>query len=453
MNPKTIRFAALFAAILSAAFLHGCGYRAEAAPLAANAPITTEAPSPILTDIPEYTVEYRYGDEVLASESVSLGGVSSADITLPDGLRLAAWTNAAGDRVDPAAEPVEADTVYYALTRPVLRGDTAFLFPDEYGLLRPESEMTHAECAAALLALAPREHLDAGLLTALETAPDDALTHDELRQALDSLFDPDAVEPVFSALPETENAYATRAEAAFCISRLLGSESAAEDVYYPDVAPTHWAAAELLAAAESGTLTPDGLSSLTRDGFLWFGGYLYRLGDDGFFLTDTEADGLYFDKNGRYTSGNAELDSYVAQTLADFMQPDAARLDDLKTIYYHVKNDFQYLTRNYYDSGATGWDIDEALTIFRTNKGNCYCYAGAFCALARGLGYNARTYSGSIGVQNQPHAWTEISLDGKTYICDPEIEMNYWLLQMYTDNFMMLRENSLGWNYQAVGRE
>ena len=30
--------------------------------------------------------------------------------------------------------------------------------------------------------------------------------------------------------------------------------------------------------------------------------------------------------------------------------------------------------------------------------------------------------------------------------------MNYWMLQMYTDNFMMLRENSLGWNYQAVGR-
>ena len=44
------------------------------------------------------------------------------------------------------------------------------------------------------------------------------------------------------------------------------------------------------------------------------------------------------------------------------------------------------------------------------------------------------------------------TLDGKTYICDPEIEMNYWLLQMYTDNFMMLRENSLSWNYQSVGR-
>lgn len=54
---------------------------------------------------------------------------------------------------------------------------------------------------------------------------------------------------MLEALPETESEYATRAEFAFCVSRLLGKESAAEDVYYPDVAPTHWASAEVLAAA------------------------------------------------------------------------------------------------------------------------------------------------------------------------------------------------------------
>ena len=53
----------------------------------------------------------------------------------------------------------------------------------------------------------------------------------------------------------------------------------------------------------------------------------------------------------------------------------------------------------------------------------------------------------------------EILLDGEVYICDPEIEMNYWWLaalngdnSMYTDNFMMLRRNAGNWNYQAVGR-
>ena len=450
MKLRIFRFSALAAVLLAAAFLHGCGYRTEAAPLTADAPVA-EAPTPVPTETPVYTVEYRLGDDVLQTESIPFGGTPAADAALPEGLYLVAWTDETGARVDLSAS-VTADTVYYALARPVLNTGAAFLFPDEYGLLRPESTMTRGECAAALRALAPEEFLDPALPASPDAEGDGPLTREEFKAVLEALFDPEAVGPVLAALPETERENATRAEFAYGVSRLLGKENAAEDVYYPDVPPAHWASAELLAAAGSGTLTKESLVSMTRDGFLWFGGYLYRLGEDGFFLTDEESDGLYFDKNGRYTSGSAELDGYVAQTLSDFMTPDAARLDDLKAIYYHVKNDFQYLTRNYYDSGATGWDIDEALTIFRTNKGNCYCYAGAFCALARGLGYNARTYSGSIGKENQPHAWTEITLDGKIYICDPEIEMNYWLLQMYTDNFMMLRENSLGWNYQAIGR-
>ena len=451
MKLKIFRFSALAAVLLAAVYLHGCGYRAEAAPLASNAPAAAET-TPAPTEAPVYTVEYRLGDSILQSESVPFGGAPAAAAVLPEGLFLVAWTDKTGERVDPAAEPVEADIVYYALARPVLNSNAAFLFPDEYGLLRPESTMTRGECAAALRALAPEEFLDPALPASPDAEGDGPLTREEFKAVLEALFDPEAVGPVLAALPETERENATRAEFAYGVSRLLGKENAAEDVYYPDVPPAHWASVELLAAAGSGTLTKESLESMTRDGFLWVGGDLDRLGEDGFFLTDEESDGLYFDKNGRYTSGSAELDDYVAQTLSDFMTPDAARLDDLKAIYYHVKNDFQYLTRNYYDSGATGWDIDEALTIFRTNKGNCYCYAGAFCALARGLGYNARTYSGSIGIENQPHAWTEITLDGKIYICDPEIEMNYWLLQMYTDNFMMLRENSLGWNYQAVGR-
>ena len=450
MKLRIFRFSALAAVLLAAAFLHGCGYRTEAAPLTADAPVA-EAPTPVPTETPVFTVEYRLGDDVLQTESIPFGGTPAADAALPEGLYLVAWTDKTGARVDLSAS-VTADTVYYALARPVLNTGAAFLFPDEYGLLRPESTMTRGECAAALRALAPEEFLDPALPASPDAEGDDPLTREEFKAVLEALFDPEAVGPVLDALPETESENTTRAEFAYGVSRLLGKENAAEDVYYPDVPPAHWASAELLAAAGSGTLTKESLVSMTRDGFLWFGGYLYRLGEDGFFLTDEESDGLYYDKNGRYTSGSAELDGYVAQTLSDFMTPDAARLDDLRAVYYHVKNDFQYLTRNYYDSGATGWDIDEALTIFRTNKGNCYCYAGAFCALARGLGYNARTYSGSIGKENQPHAWTEIALDGKIYICDPEIEMNYWLLQMYTDNFMMLRENSLGWNYQAVGR-
>ncbi len=93
-------------------------------------------------------MEYRLGDDVLKPRASPFDGSPAADTALPEGLYLVAWTDETGRRADPAA-PVETDTVYYALARPVLNAGAAFLFPDEYGLLRPESAMTHAECAAA----------------------------------------------------------------------------------------------------------------------------------------------------------------------------------------------------------------------------------------------------------------------------------------------------------------
>ena len=151
MKLKIFRFAPLAAVLLAAVFLHGCGYRAEAAPLASNAPAAAET-TPAPTETPVFTVEYRLGDDVLKTESIPFDGSPAADAALPEGLYLVAWTDETGRRADPAA-PVETDTVYYALARPVLNTGAAFLFPDEYGLLRPESAMTHAECSAALRAL------------------------------------------------------------------------------------------------------------------------------------------------------------------------------------------------------------------------------------------------------------------------------------------------------------
>ena len=65
----------------------------------------------------------------------------------------------------------------------------------------------------------------------------------------------------------------------------------------------------------------------------------------------------------------------------------------------------------------------EALTILRTGRGNCYCYAGIFCLLARQLGYDAKAIAGSTNWDPRPHAWVEIEFDGVPYIFDTEMEM------------------------------
>ena len=418
--------------------------RVDAAPRAPAVSVT-----PVPTAAVKYSVRFLLADQILSEQTVTAGEFPLSPDSL-EGAHLLGWTTENGEPIVPGDTPVTGDTVYLAVARPILEVSGPILFPNEYGLLCPEDPFTAGDALRAVTAFLPdRSWLDAAL-TRWEQASDQPLTTADLSGAIQALFPPSDAERVFSLLPEEE--HLTRAQAACILTDLLDL-AAAEPWYYPDAAPDRPDIQALLAASAPGVLTPEALEEQTKDGFLWFGGYLYRLDERGYFVTDSTVDSLYYDGNGRYTCGNAELDDYVAQTILEYAKPENTRLEDLHALYYHVKNDFNYLRRNYYASGETGWDTEEALTIFRTNKGNCYCYAGAFCALARGMGYNAVTYSGTIGVQEQPHAWTEITLDDQIYICDPEIEMNYWVwLKEYTDNFMMRREKSAGWNYIAVGR-
>ena len=77
--------------------------------------------------------------------------------------------------------------------------------------------------------------------------------------------------------------------------------------------------------------------------------------------------------------------------------------------------------------------------MLSTKRGNCYNYASVFWALARGLGYDAKAYSGSIS--QQPHGWVEIDFDGVTYLFDPELEMAARERgQMNSARFMMTKQ-------------
>ena len=428
----------------------GCGYRTV--PMATPEPEITPEPTPEITPVPQitHTAAFYDGDTLLSSQELLDGQFAQAPQEIP-GKRLVGWTYADGTAAD-LTQPITADAAFLALTRPIPAAGAPFLFADEHGFLRPDSPFTRADAAAAVSALWPAEGGSLYPAPAAESAGE-PLSRDEFIALTESLFAPAEADAQTASILPPVGEYVTRAQAAACLSGLLGPAEIAADGYYPDVCPTYWAHDALLRAAGSGTLTPDALLSQAKDGFLWFDGYLYRLDENGYFFTG-EYDSLTFGNNGRYTSGNEELDAFVAQTLTAYTQPENSRLDNLRALYLHVKNDFKYLVRNHYDSGVDGWDQAEALTMFQTGKGNCYNFTGAFCHLARGMGYNARTWSGTIGIRDQPHSWTEISLDGRTYICDPEIELNYWLLDppVYTDNFMMLKEDSGGWNYQAVGR-
>ena len=86
--------------------------------------------------------------------------------------------------------------------------------------------------------------------------------------------------------------------------------------------------------------------------------------------------------------------------------------------------------------------------MYSTGRGNCYCYASAFWAAARGLGYDAKIVSGTIGIEHSPHGWVEIIIDGDRYTFDVEIEMARRRDgEKKADMYMMSDGKRSTWNY------
>ena len=181
-------------------------------------------------------------------------------------------------------------------------------------------------------------------------------------------------------------------------------------------------------------------------------GRLFLADDNGYRVYDTVTeDGFTLDVSGYYTSGNAELDGYVTGILAGFLaeEPEADRERLLRMSYDYCCDSFTYLRKNAYYFGQTGWEVDDAVVMFSTLRGNCYNYAAAFWSLARGLGYDAQVISGTITQTNQPHGWVKMIHDGEKYYYDPEMEMPYRIKNNFSkDMFRMPRSYYSGWSYR-----
>ncbi len=154
-------------------------------------------------------------------------------------------------------------------------------------------------------------------------------------------------------------------------------------------------------------------------------GGMYYVKEDGSFLTNSAVEYLTFDANGRYTSGNATLDSYVDQALAACTNSGMTKAQKLRAAYLYVRDHGAYLARPHQARGTTAWAEESASFMFEHKKGNCYCFAGQFLYMARRLGYNAYVVSGGVSRKDSDHAWVMICENGVPYIYDVELEWGY----------------------------
>ena len=137
----------------------------------------------------------------------------------------------------------------------------------------------------------------------------------------------------------------------------------------------------------------------------------------------------------RYSlSGNAKLDRNVATILASRSSLSSAFK---YVVGYSYREGKRFYGGSRYLSTAT--TISYANDMYSHHSGNCYRFASLFAWLARGLGYSTKVVSGWVpgaAVAQAPHGWVELKMNGKTYICDPDLshEMpgHKWFLTTYS---------------------
>lgn len=411
-------------------------------------------PASTETEPSGYTATFMVGGKIYASDTVTVGYAPQAVIPSGDSFIFRHWVDKNGQIVQPEQIPLTADTTYTAVCYPVLSKHVPFLFIGTDNKLHPEADLTPSALRNALQSLAAE-----GAEAFFPALPGggSAITCAELKEVLVSFYPEDQVNLAFAGI---EDKTLTRGDFAVIICKLqyrMGETiTLAENAVLPSDLHAGMDQLEaLLEASMEHGCSYDGITWASYKlptgwdpGFVLNNGWLYYVQEDGYLLKNEKVGLLYFGENGRYTSGNTELDQMVADILRSFTEnnPDMERIDLLYEAHVYCRDSFKYLRRNSYAFGAKGWEIEDAKTMFTKGRGNCYNYAAAFWALARGLGYDARAVSGTCTSTDQPHGWVFIEFDGKDYLFDCEWEMAYRTeREIYDKSMYMIPSNK--WSY------
>ena len=326
---------------------------------------------------------------------------------------------------------------------------------DEDGMIKPMEEISRAEFIAMLSRFFPASEAECPFTDVSE----ESAWYEHIAKAAELGWVDGYEDGLFHPYRSV-----SRGEAAAIINKVLGRKADAGYAdgiilhLFTDVTPEHWAYYDIMEAAL--THKPSMIHGVDEhwhyvdteplrrpEGPLYVGQDYYYIGADGLPVADGYVGTLYFGPDGLYTSGDEEIDTYAKLLLAEAVTDNMTSEERLRAAYDYIRDNFTYLRRNYYERGEVGWELEEARTMLRTKRGNCYNYASAFWAVSRQLGYDARVVSGGVGWSGSPHGWVEIDDEGVPYIYDTELEMSYRRKGVYYYNFHHMGYDSVPWPY------
>lgn len=404
-----------------------------------------------------YTVSYLVGSQLYTTQTVAEGQYPAQVTVDVEGITFTGWTDGNGNPVQPEQIPITGNISYVAQGTPLLTLHMPYLQVDEFGFLRPEDLLTADELEAGLRALSPE--------AAWDFFPDmpasQNVTGQQLKTVLGTFF-PET--QVATAVSCEEDVLVSRAMFAGYMHTLLGRDTgetfvlSASAQIPQDVTALREDAYILLEACMRHTSDPEGqlwtdvaLTTGWDPGFMMLDGWLYYVQPDGQLLRNGQLDKLHFGPDGRYTSGDAELDAMVADILKRIMEenPDLEGLDLLRKVYDHCHQDYKYIRKDAYGLGATGWEIEDAKEMFQNGRGNCYNFAAIFWALASGMGYDVQALAGTCTGTDQPHGWVGLTYEGERYFVDPEWQYAYTEREVFDkDMFMLTMDEVWWWTYR-----
>ena len=339
------------------------------------------------------------------------------------------------------------------------------------GTFQPSKPITRAEFVQLLCGFYRDELADAGLENPFSDVPEDQWYSQAVAFAAQQGWISGYLDGTFC--PEKN---IKRSEAVVIVNRMLGRRAdtaslaaAGQILQFVDVAYGYWAYPDIM---EASLVHNHGLDDLGQEtwsevtvpaaqhapGYHLLDGQLYKIDSTRHFVRDVTDGVLQFGHDGRYTSGDAELDQLLTPVILRYTVEGASRSDNLRSLFEHITKlgNYTYLGRNnHHPEGATGWEIEDAKVMLRTHRGNCFNFAGLFTMMARRLGYQAKGVSGWIvlgeGWDPDDHGWVEIVEDGKTYFCDPEeyaIRYNQKHLHPDWKFLLMLPYRRGAWRFQ-----
>lgn len=241
------------------------------------------------------------------------------------------------------------------------------------------------------------------------------------------------------------NSNITRAEAAAMLNKMLGRSADAAEIdavgkifRFIDLPLNHWAYYHIMEASTPHTYTTGAggaeaweefsvPETKRQPGYRLYSGSLYLIDETGHYVRNHTDGVLRFGSDGKYTTGDAKLDTYLRNAVrANTVDSDTLENNWNRLYKYAAGSDFSYLNRAYLADGQTDWEVEKAVQMFQTRKGNCYNYAAVTTFLARSVGYQATAMAGFAYMAPNGyyvnHGWTQIALEGVNYVADPELQ-------------------------------